>query len=320
MPDPQAPSKPPSRRPRRFWLFAPYVAAAILALAGAAGWFVARVNLGRQMDRAVQTLHAHGVEVSWTRRRVSGFPFRLDVAIDALRITDRSGWAISAPQFKGEAFAYDPSHWMFAAPAGVAVTRPGTGVLDVTGQAIRASVSALGTAAPRFSFQGLKLTFSPEPGATVPALGAADLLEVHLQPGPNDQAALLIRLEGGRPPLSVSAGGAGQTLALTWNSRLSHMSALAGADWPTAVKHWSASGGVMALDSAQLSLDGLMLNAKPATLAVGRDGRLQGTVPLTLSQGPTAKLLLGSAPLTLTFQGGATRLGPLPLGPAFRVF
>jgi hypothetical protein len=76
----------------------------------------------------------------------------------------------------------------------------------------------------------------------------------------------------------------------------------------------------MALDSAQLSLDGLQLNAKPATLTVGPDGRLQGTVPLTLSQGPAAKLLLSSAPLSLSFQGGTTRLGPLPLGPAFRVY
>jgi len=320
MPEPQAPSKPPRRRPRRFWLFAPYIAVAVLALAGAAGWFVARVELGRRLDREVQTLRAEGVQVSWTRRRVTGFPFRLDLTLDAPRIADRTGWALAAPQVEGEAFAYDPSHWIFAAPSGVTLTRPGRGALDVTGQAIRISVSGLGSPAPRFSFQGLKLTFSPEPGAAPASLGAADLLEAHLQPGPDDQAALLIRLDGGRPPLSVATSGPDQTLALVWDSRLSHMSALSGADWPSAVKHWSAGGGVMSLATAQLTLGGLQLSAKPATLTVGDDGRLQGAVPLAFSQGRAARTLFGSAPLTLTFQGGATRLGPLPLGPAFRVF
>ena len=190
----------------------------------------------------------------------------------------------------------------------------------MTGQAIRASVTGLGSPAPRFSFQGLKLTFSPEPGAAPPSLGAADLLEAHLQPGPNDQAALLIRLDGGRPPLSAAANGTDQNLALVWDSRLSHMSALSGSDWPSAVKRWSAGGGVMTFVNAQLTLGGLQLSAKPATLTVGQDGRLQGVVPLALSQGRAARTLFGSAPLTLTFQGGATRLGPLPLGPAFRVF
>jgi len=293
---------------------------AVLAVAGAAGWFVARINLARQMDRTVQSLHAHGVEVSWSRRRVTGFPFRLDVAFDTLRIADHAGWVLTAPELKGEAFAYNPGHWIVAAPAGMALTRPGRGVLDVTGQAIRASVSGLGSAAPRYSFQGLKLTFSPEPGAALPSLGAADLLEVHLQPGPDDQAALLIRLNAGRPPLSVAANGPDQILGLTWDSRLSHLSALSGADWPSAVKHWTEAGGVMSLVDAQLSLGAVQLNAQPATLTVGADGRLRGVVPLSLSQGRAAKRLLGAAPLTLTFQDGATRLGPLPLGPAFQVF
>jgi hypothetical protein len=320
MPEAQAPSKPPSRKPRLFWLLAPYAAVAVLAAVGSVGWFIARIDLARNMDHAVQTLRAQGVDVSWTRRRVGGFPFRLNLILEGPRIADRSGWTLTAPRIEGEAFVYDLGHWIVAAPQGVIVTRPGRGALDVTGQAIRASVTGLGSPAPRYSFQGLKLTFSPEPGAAPPSLGAADLLEAHLQPGPDDQAALLIRLDGGRPPLSAAANGTDQNLALVWDSRLSHMSALSGSDWPTAVRRWTAKGGVINLVHAQLTLGAIQLAARPATLTVGDDGRLQGTVPLSLSQSRAAKTLFGSAPLTLTFQGGATRLGPLPLGPAFRVF
>lgn len=320
MPEPADPSKPPHRRVSRFWLVAPFVLTALLALAGSVGWWVERIRLETRLDQTTKALKVQGVDISWTKREVSGFPFRLDVTLVGPRIADRSGWALSAPQVVGEAFAYDPGHWIFGAPSGVTLMRPGKGALDVTGQALRISVSHLGSPAPRWSFQGLKLTFSPRPGAAPAMLAGADLLEAHLQPGPDDQAALLIRLDAGRSAGSGGLNGPGEVLALTWDSRLSHMSALAGSDWPGAVKHWSAAGGTMSVSQAKLTLGAIQLETRPATLTVGADGRLQGVMPLALSQGRAARTLLGTAPLSLTFQNGAARLGPLVLGPAFRVF
>ena len=302
MPEPAAPSKPP----RRLWLFAPYVAVALLAVAGAAGWFAAKAQVEARLDAAAQGLRLRGYDVSWSGRRVDGFPFRLDLTLDNPRIADRAGWALSAPRLEGEAEAYDPRRWIFAAPAGFTLTRPDKGPLQVTGQAVRASVSGLGSAAPRLSFQGLKLAFTPVPGAAPALIGAADLLELHLQPGPDDQAALLLRLERSVAPAGPDA------LALTWTARLSHVSQLSGPDWPSAVRRWTGAGGAMTVDQADLTLGGLRVGAGGGALSVGPDGRLQGAVPVTAGA--------GGALTALRFKDGRTRLGPLVLGPAPKVF
>ena len=320
MPEPDAHSKPPRRRHSLFWLVGPFVATALLALAGSVGWWVEKIRLETQLDHRAQLWRAQGIAMSWTKREVRGFPFRLDLTLSAPRIADRSGWGLAAPRVEGEAFAYDPGHWIVAAPSGVTLTRPGKGALDIAGQAIRASVSGLGSPAPRWSFQGIKLTFSPEPGAAPGMLSSADLLEAHLQPGPDDQAALLIRLDSGHSAGSGAPNNPNEALALLWDSRLSHMSALTGADWPSAVKHWTAAGGVMSVVKAKMTLGAIQLETRPASLTVGADGRLQGALPLALSQGRIARTLLGTAPLSLTFQSGTARLGPLVLGSAFRVF
>ncbi len=76
----------------------------------------------------------------------------------------------------------------------------------------------------------------------------------------------------------------------------------------------------MAVVKAKLTLGGVLLETQPASLTVSDDGHLQGALPLGLSQGRMAKTVFGSAPLALTFQNGVARLGPLGLGPAFRVF
>jgi hypothetical protein len=324
MPEPKAQSKPPSKLPskppRRIWLFAPYIAVVLLAVVGSAGWMAAKIEVEHRVDAAAAAFRAQGFDVSWTGRKVDGFPFRLDLTLQAPRFADRTGWALSAPRITGEALVYDPGHWVFAAPSGVTLVRPGRGALDVSGQALRASVSGLDSAAPRFSIQGLKLVFAPQAGAAPAMLGGADLLEIHLQPGPDNQDALLIRLEGGHAPLPKILTGPADTLALVWDSRLSHMDALLGPDWPSRVKHWTAVGGDIRVVQAKLTLGSLVLDAKPATLIVGADGRLQGALPLSPGQNPIAKFLFRAAPIALSFEGGVARLGPLALGPALRVF
>jgi hypothetical protein len=280
---------------------------AVLAAAGAFGWLKAKVELQAGLDRRAQALRAEGYVLSWTAERIDGFPFRLDLTLDQPRFADRTGWALAAPQIKGEAYAYAPDRWIFVAPQGFALTRPGKGTLQATGQAIRASVSGLGSATPRLSFQGIKLTFTPSPSSAPPLVASADLLEMHLQPGPDDQAALLVKLDGGR-----SLTGANNALQILWHSRLSRLSQISGPDWPSAVRHWISAGGVLSVDQAELDLGGLKLNAMPTPLTVGMDGHLQGALAVSVAPGKRTAML--------NFQNGLTTLGPVVLGPAPRVF
>ncbi|HUO22118.1 MAG TPA: DUF2125 domain-containing protein [Caulobacteraceae bacterium] len=297
----------PRKRPRRLWLFLPYIAIAVLAVVGAAGWLVEKSALERHLEAKAAALREQGYTVAWASERVDGFPFRLDLTLDQPRIADRAGWALALPQLKGEAYAYLPGNWVFVAPQGLTLTRPGKGDLGIAGQTIRASAVGIGHAGlPRLSLQGTKLTFSPAPGAAPAPIASADLLEMHLQPGPDDQAAFLLKINGGRSPVG------GGDLEITWDSRLTQLSQVVGPDWPSAVRHWIGAGGVLSVAQADLDLGGLKMSAKPTPLTVGQDGALQGALPVSMAG--------GKSQATLTFRDDQTALGPLVIGPAPRVF
>ena len=283
MPEPSASPQP--ARPRRFWLWAPYVVVLAALIAWTVVWWAMSLRLQSELDAQAKNLRAHGYAASWTDLKVDGWPFRMDLTLTQPRFGEPSGWAVAAPMLKGETAPYAPDHWIFAAPQGLTLTRPGKGPLTVSGRAIRASVGGLGSPRPRFSFEALDLALSPAPGGQPAAFSSADRLELHLQPGPDDQAALLIRIEDAKLAPSANLARIAPTLDLTWDSRLSHLSALHGKDWPAAVQAWTAAGGAMSVAAAKLSLGGLSLEGSGGTLTVGDDGRLRGVASLTVAKG-----------------------------------
>ena len=225
-----------------------------------------------------------------------------------------------------------PDRWIVAAPDGLTLNRPGKGPLAVTGRAIRASVGGLGGAEPRFSFEGLDLSLSPGPGGQPAAFSAADRVEAHLQPGPDDQAALLIRIEDAKLLAGSPLARLATTLDLTWDARLSHLSALKGASWPRAVQGWTAAKGAMTVAQAKIGLGGLELQGAGGPLTVGADGRLSGLTGLSVTKGgglTIAGLHVGgvsvgglsfSGSMPLTFENGEAAIGAFPLGPALKIY
>jgi hypothetical protein len=326
MPEP-APLLQPKRH-RRFWLWAPYVLVLIAFVAWSGVWLAMSLRIQSELNGRAKALRTQGYQASWTAMTVDGWPFRLDLTLTNPRFSEPSGWAVAAPILKGEAEPYAPGHWIFAASEGLTLTRPGKGPLTVVGRAIRASVSGLTTAQPRLSFEGLDLMLSAAPGGQPAALSEARRLELHLQPGPDDQAALLIRVEGGKFDSSANLFRIAPTLDLTWDSRLSHLSALRGPGWAPAVQAWTAAGGA----DAKLKLGGLTLQGAGGSLTVGPDGRLRGSTPLSVGQGGGINLgglrigglsiggLSFSGAMPLTFEDGRARFGAFPIGAALRVY
>ena len=113
----------------------------------------------------IQATHP-GSTVQWSSLKIDGYPFRLRVTVIGPQLGDSAGWGLSATRLEARAYAYAPDSWIFAAPEGLIVTRPGQGQITVSGKAIRASVGGLGSAQPRFSFEGDALTLTPAPGAS----------------------------------------------------------------------------------------------------------------------------------------------------------
>jgi hypothetical protein len=348
------PETEPARKPRRLGLFIPFLLVALLAGAWCGGWFWLSGQLVTRMDAVAAEARAHGRELSWKTREVTGFPFRLDVTLTDAHAADGSGWAISAPTLTGEAFPYAINHWVFEAPQGVTITRPGIndplgGDVTVTGEALRASlVVEDGAPFPRISVEGVKLAFATPQGAAPFWMRTVDHLEFHFRPGPDDQGALLLRLDGASPRLTglVARIAQDKPVNLVLDSTFSHARALTGPNWPDAARAWTAAGGRLTLSPGSKITGGeAEFGILSGDLGIGPDGRLAGHLDTQLRQAPRALAAMAQDgkvdPATATaaavaaaaeqdqnqtfkalilFEDGKTKLGPLPLMESPRVY
>lgn len=337
---------PSPRKPRRLGLYLPFAILLIAVVGWTAAWIWARGEARTRMDAAVADLTKAGYQVSWKDRGIGGYPFRLNVSLTDARVREPSGWALEAPRLEAQAFMHATGDWIIAAPQGLTFVRPIAGPVAVKGDLLRASFTDFDKVPPSFSFEGVKLTFQPAAGAQPFALSAADRVEFHLRAGPDDEGGLFARVDNGKARLSGLFGRiAGEKpISITWNSTLSKMSAFKGDDWPSAVRAWSGAGGQINVRQGGVTAGEAVLGANGGTLGVGYDGRLRGTLDVSLRQAPRALGEMGQvgvippetaeaaaavatarqqgdqARATLTFQAGRTTLGPVAIGPSPKIY
>ena len=343
LPDPS-----PARKPSRFWLYAPYVLLLVAAALWSAFWVAEKRQLVAGLDAGVEQAKGAGYQLRWGSREVGGYPFRLDVTLTDVSLGEPSGWALRAPRIEAEAQAFAPTSWLIAATRGLTFVRPQGGPVSVSGERIRASLTHPGARPPSLSLEGVKLAFATPPEAAEPFwLTAAERFEFHLRAGPDDEGGVFLSLAGGQArPSGLFARIAGdKPITGEWNSTLSKMSAFSGRDWPDAVRRWSEVGGRMTVRNASLTSGEAQVAVTGGTLAADPDGRLSGTLDVSLRQAPAALAAMGAAgalpPETaetaalvararqgtgdaaraaITFQAGQATLGPVAVGPAPRVY
>ncbi len=341
------PDPTPARKPNRWGLYAPFLLLLVAAVAWSAVWVWTRGQVERRMDTAAEAWARAGYRLAWKDRAIGGYPFRLDVTLTEVSLSEPSGWALRAPRVEAEAYAYAPTQWLIAATRGLTFVRPLGGPVNVTGDLIRASLSHPQARPPSLSFEGVKLAFQPQAGALPFALAAASRVEFHLRAGPDDEGGVFATMAGGKAtPSGLFARVAGdKPITFEWNSTLSKMSAFSGSDWTDAVRRWSAAGGRMTVRKAGVVAGDAQIAVNSGTLAAGTDGRLSGALDVTLRQAPRALSAMGEigimtaetaqaaglvvaarqgqgdlARANLVFQAGQTTLGPVALGPAPRAY
>ncbi|MHB8530348.1 MAG: DUF2125 domain-containing protein [Caulobacteraceae bacterium] len=330
------PDRDPGRKAGRFGLYAPIAVLILAALACSAAWFRLAAEVRERMDAQRARLDRDGYVVDWEGRAISGYPFRLDVDLRRVRVREPSGWALAAPSLKAEAFVFAPGHWVAVAPDGVVFTRRVGGPVVVRARMLRASLSAIDETPPRLSIEGLDLVFQAPRGAAAFSVTAADAVHFHTRAAAGDQGAVFFELDQARTRLPGLMGriAAGKPLTLAADIVYDHAASLAGPDWPSAVRAWSAAGGVMAVRDLQVTTGEAVLNARSGRLAVADDGRLRGALTATLGRAPQALAADGGRPgaqaqpkaqgrpatVTVDFRSGWTTLGPAVIAPAPRVF
>lgn len=344
MPDPSAP-----RKLSRLRLYIVFGLAFALVLAWSAAWIWARREAAVRIDAGAEALRAAGYEVAWKDRAIGGYPFRLNVALTDARIRDRSGWALETPRLEAQAYLHAPTTWILAAPEGATFVRPVGGPVQVTGKTIHASLSHFANTPPSLSFEGVGLVFQPAAGAQPFGLQAADHVEFHLRQAPSeigDEAGVWLSVKDGKARLSGLLGriAGDKPISIEWDGRISKISAFRGADWPGAVRSWTAAGGQMNVKRGGLTAGDALVGVNSGTLRVGSDGRVQGVLDVSLRQAPRAISAMGSigtipqdradaavavatarqegdvARATLNFEAGQTTLGPVAIAPAPKVY
>ena len=316
MSDPTAHRKPPGL----IWLLAPFLLFGAILVALTFVWWTARFQIEDAVRRERAALGQQGYDLDVAPLVFGGYPYRLSVEIAAGRLSTPSGWAVRIKGMKGQATLIDLDHWVFSLADGMTVTRPIGGDVKILGSMMRGSIVGLSRPVPRIALEVVDFTVSTPPGARPFSLAGARRLEIYTRAGVQDPttAEALIRLEDATitpgTPLGPRVGPHRLTTALSL--RLTKVSSLRGSNWTEAGRTWSQAGGLIELDPTAPPSSDVQLSTTGARLTFTADGRPTGTVPLILKSHYMAE----PDRLSLAFQGGMTRLGPLTLGPCPRLF
>ena len=269
------PDNRPARKPRRLGLIIPWALAAAFVVAWSVGWFWLKGETERRMDATRASMAQSGWRLDWSCRKVSGFPFRLNVDLKDARWGDASGWSVTAPVLEAQAYISAPTHWTLVAPDGVVLTSGHGDSVTATGTALRASVSDFDRYPARISVEGIGLRFG---GPTAQPAPLANIQEFHLhtRAGPSDQGAFYLELDSG---VAGSAPSGPTSPTLIFDALYSHAGALRGRDWPRAGRAWRAGGGRITVRRLLVRMsDAVLVDAKSGDLTVNADGHLQGVL------------------------------------------
>ena len=322
----------------------------LAALAAWTGWwFVVAGRVEGETDKAAADLRKAGYQVTWSDRRIDGWPFRTTVRLRDFSVIAPSGHALTAPRLDAQANTYALGQWMAVAPDGVVITRAEKGRVRITGQAIRASIAGLDRTPPRIVVELRKPVFAPLPGADPFPLASAELIDLYVRPNAQTRNAgdLLFRVKGGipRPDGMLEWIGGGAPFDLLVEGTATSTDRFRGAGWAPAARAWSRAGGRITAVHGEASTGPTRASTSGQQLWVSPDGRLQGGLELTLTGGPRSLMALarsgtidalgaraaaagmtlgggldGTVTVRLDFTPDGARLGPVRLSPAPRVF
>ena len=172
----------------------------LLALAAwSVWWFVVADRVAKETDRAAAELRAAGYTINWSERRVTGWPFRTFVRFRDFRVLTAGGHGLSAPVLGAEAQTYALGKWVLAAPDGLVLYRGEKGQVQVTGKALRASVSHVGAMPPQVAIAFMDPQFTVLKGEPFP-IASARTVDLYLRPSPTTPGGgdMLFRIVEGR--------------------------------------------------------------------------------------------------------------------------
>lgn len=334
-------------------LVVPFALVGLLLAVWTGWWFWLAHQVDTRLDAQVAAMRQDGWDIRHASAQVSGWPFRMRVALPATVITAPSGHGMIAPRLLAEANAWNPDRWVLIAPDGLTLDRAGKGQVAIAGDGIRMSVSQLRARFPDLRVELIRPTFTPRGAADPFPIASAERVLLNVRPhltggvAATDEMDLAFRLVEARGRAGGPVEGATGTglLSADIEGTIVNASRLTGMDSAGVFAAWTASGGRFTNIKGQLAAGDSRARITSTDLSAGTDGRLEGQVAVRAER-PMAAISglarsrsgavnrMGAAgaaaattvsgdrgvDLVVQFRNGRTWLGPFALAPAPKLF
>ena len=270
----------------RFFLYAPLALFLALAVGAGANWWIAANALSKKLDSLNGRPAMPGVILSFSAKRISGFPFNLDVVFRDFRIeveTSHGPSAWSSPDFALHALAYGREQMIFEAA--------GTQRLSWTDSAGRYNTMPFEVGAWHASSiadaQGLTRVDMDLIGFGSPAL-TAKRIGLHARLNPKADAVDVAGEVDSLTPVAQPASLFGRTIlqARLSASAVPSQSFAAirsgGASWEEALEGFRRSGGRLHIDALDIAWEHFSASGS-GTLSLGAHRGVQGFLDFQVS-------------------------------------
>lgn len=250
----------------RFFLYAPLVLFLALAVGAGANWWITADALSRKLDSLNGRPAMPGVTLGFSSKRISGFPFNLDVVFKDFRIKVETGHGPSSwtsQDFAIHALAYGREQMIFEAAGRQLLTWTDLErrhhVLPFEVGEWHASSIADKRGLERFDMDLI--------GFGSPALTMAHA-QLHARLDPRRSAVDIVGEADSVRPSPVPSSLFGDTItqarlvASAMPSRSFDAIRSANASWESALETWRKAGGMLHIDDLELTLNRLGANGK----------------------------------------------------------
>ncbi|MBI3678201.1 MAG: DUF2125 domain-containing protein [Proteobacteria bacterium] len=267
----------------RFFLYAPLALLLLLAAGAGVYWWIAASKIADMLDKANGHEIAPGIKVSFASKSVSGFPFRLDVVLEDLKIETRNGngplsWTME--HFAAHGLTYGREQVIFEA-AGKEVLH----WVDDEGVPRGLPFETAATRASLIEFDGRISRFDLDVvGFDSPALNA-ERLQLHLRHNPAPEALdLNVAADDIQLSTKLQSRFGREMNKLRIDARLlpgaSFRDFLAGkTDWTGTLEDWRKNVGRFVLNGFEISV-GALNAAGSGELGLDDHHRPNGVVTL----------------------------------------
>jgi hypothetical protein len=313
----------------RFGLYTPFIIIGGLSAIWSGVWYYAASKTEAVIADTLAKEATHGREWTCPNRRVSGFPFRIEVTCDAptfvSKQTDKAGSG-NLGGLSVQARIVDPTRAIATLKSPLKFEAQG-GAINIAWADAKTSLSGSTNSFSDFSLDMSQVTIAIKTPQGENIIAGAKRININLAQDPLDTPLsapfkLLTKLEGVTfAPIDALAGNA-QPLNLETQLRATHVPLKPNPDWRIMLDAWRNAGGKFSIALLDINKGVIHLDAK-GDLALDEERKLTGKLSAnfkglnTLLENMNLKSLSSFASnngMTLNFRNGKILLGPIPVG------